>query len=187
MTAWRNCRLGPWAVFGILLFVPSIAGCPRVLSIDYRPSTSLRGQGLVKVEAFRYIASEEGRVTAKQVQLHPQAPGSLRLTRDIATFFADAVKQELAHAGYQVERGADRAVSGTIKQFYLDWVDPSKMTFQGSVEFVVRKSDQVLYTDTVSCRAERPKTVTGDGPVIADGTRACITQFLQAAQLAKAL
>jgi hypothetical protein len=187
MTAQKECRVRSWEVLGILLLAPLMAGCPRIVSIDYQPSTSVQGQGIVKVEGFRYVPSEEGRVNSRQVQLHPGAPGSLQLTHDIATFFADAVKQELAHAGYQVDSGADRSVSGTIKQFYLDWVDTSKMTFQASVEFTVRQNDHVLYSDTVSCRSERPKTVTGDGAVIAEGTRACITQFLRAAQQTNAL
>jgi hypothetical protein len=44
-----------------------MAGCPRILSIDYQPSTSVQGEGIVKVEGFRYVPSEEGRVNSRQV------------------------------------------------------------------------------------------------------------------------
>src|SRR5438067_7191293 len=97
MTEWRTRTLGRWTVFGILLLVPFIAGCPRILSIDYRPSVALQGHGSVKVEGFRYIPAEEGRVKAKQVQLPPKTAISLWLTTDIAAFFAGALRLELTH------------------------------------------------------------------------------------------
>jgi hypothetical protein len=183
LTKFMKGQLAACGLFAILF----LAGCPRIVHIDYQSSGSIQGQGTVHIGNFSYVASEQGQLSPRQVELHPRAAGSLYLSNEVGAFFADAVKQELAHAGYQVQEGADRSVSGRIHRFFLDWVDTSEMTFQAKVEFTVRRNDQVQYTDTVSCRAEKPKMVTGDGAVIADGTRTCIVQFLQAAQEAKAL
>src|SRR5918997_2172158 len=90
------CR---WAA-ALFPFVLILSGCPRILSIDYQPSNTIKGEGTIQIGPFRYMPFENGQVHAKQVQLNAQAAGSLYLSEDVAAFFAEALRRELASSGY---------------------------------------------------------------------------------------
>jgi hypothetical protein len=177
------CR---WAA-ALFPFVLILSGCPRILSIDYQPSNTIKGEGTIQIGPFRYMPFENGQVHAKQVQLNTQAAGSLYLSEDVAAFFAEALRRELVSSGYQVEPEDQRSLGGSVDQFYLDWIDAAEMTFDMSVTYIVRHGDRVVYTDKVSCQANRPKSLMADSAIIRDATKECIIQFIQTAQGAKAL
>jgi hypothetical protein len=171
----------------LLGLISTLSGCARFISIDYQPANALKGQGTVEVGAFHYIPAEKGEVRPKQVQVNPHAAGSLYLTRDVAEFFAEAVRRELVSSGYQVDPHAPRSITASIERFYLDWVADADMTFGLSVTYAVREGDHITYTDTISCRSTKPKTLASDSAVVAAATRDCIVRFLRNAQEAKAL
>ena len=179
----KQCASRPYRLLVLLILL--IAGCAKILSLDYHPSHSLQGQGHIDVTSFHYLPSELGEVRPKQVQLNPKAFGSVYLTQDISAFFTDAVKREVVAAGYQLSPDKRRTVTGTIKRFYLDWVDTSEMTFDMTISYAVLSGDQILYENTVACRSSRGKALANDSVVVQEATRQCIVKFLQNAQEAK--
>jgi hypothetical protein len=51
-----------------LLAVTVLTGCPRVLYLDYQPSTSIKGSGPVRVDAFTYAGHPTGLMQQKEVK-----------------------------------------------------------------------------------------------------------------------
>jgi hypothetical protein len=103
----------------------------------------------------------------------------LYLSHDVAEFFTEAVRRELVSSNYQVAPHAPRSITGSIERFYLDWVADADMTFDLSVTYVVREGGHITYTDTISCRSTKPKTLASDSAVIAAATRDCWRELLK--------
>src|SRR5689334_6216495 len=104
------------------LAVTVLTGCPRVLYLDYHPSAVFKGSGPVRVDTFSYAGPPKGLMQQKEVESGEQDPEVLYLSQDIGEFFAEALRLELTRAGYEPRADASRRVSGTIEQFYLDYV-----------------------------------------------------------------
>ena len=170
-----------------LLVVTVLTGCPRVLYLDYQPSTSITGSGPVRVDAFTYAGHPTGLMQQKEVKSDEQDPEVLYLSQDIGDFFAAALKKELTRAGYALGEDSSRAISGTIDQFYLDYVGRQDQRFKIETSFrVVRQDGQPF---TTSCRSEQQqvKDWMKSGSLIEHGVRDCIEAFVKAAQAAGAL
>ena len=109
----------------VFLAVTVLTGCPRVLYLDYHPSASIKGSGPVRVDTFTYAGHPTGLMKQKEVESGDYDPERLFLSQDIGEFFADALRKELTSGGYEARPDSIRAVSGTIEQFFLDYVGRS--------------------------------------------------------------
>ena len=164
-----------------------LTGCPRVLYLDYQPSTSMKGSGAVQVEGFAYAGHPTGLMKNKEVESGAQDPEALYLSEDIGEFFAGALKKELTLAGYNVGPDSPRTVSGTIEQFFLDYVGQQDQRFKIQTTFQISRADGPAFT--TSCRSERQqsKDWMKSGSLIERGVKDCISMFMKDAQAAGAL
>ena len=164
-----------------------LTGCPRVLHLDYRPSTSLKGNGPVLVESFLYAGHPTGLMKQKELQTGAKDPEALFLSQNINDFFAAALKRELTLAGYDLRPDSTRTVSGTIEQFFLDYLGEHEQRFQIRVAFTVMWNDRAPLTS--NCRADQRQVRDWmrSGLLIEQGVHACIEEFISNAQAAGAL
>jgi hypothetical protein len=164
-----------------------LAGCPRVISLDYVPSNKLRGQGRVQIETFEYRMPDKGIEKPKEMGADPQEFEVFYLSQDIGTFFTNALKSELVHSGYEVLPAGDTVVSGRIGRFYFDYERPDGQAFEIHVSYTVSHSGSSVYSYVCESAQQRSTTLTTSGLVIKAGIKDCIERFIQAAQDAKAL
>ena len=170
-----------------LVAVTVLTGCPRVLYLDYHPSSSVRGHGTVQVQSFTYAGHPTGLMRQKEVESGQKDPEMLFLSQDIGEFFSTALTKELAFAGYEPRADSSRTVSGTIEQFYLDYVGQHDQLFKVETTFVVTRDGAQTFTG--SCRSEhqQAKDWMKTGSLIERGVRDCIEAFVKEAQAAGAL
>ena len=170
-----------------MLTATVLTGCPRVLYLDYHPSASIKGSGPVRVDTFTYAGHPTGLMRKKEVESGQQDPEMLFLSQDIGEFFASALTKELTQAGYQTHVESSRAVSGTIEQFYLDYVGRQDQLFKIETTFRVAREGAPAFT--TSCRSEHQqvKDWMKSGSLIEHGVRDCIEAFLKEAQAAGVL
>jgi hypothetical protein len=171
----------------LLLCAVMIGGCGRVISLDYEPINSLQGQGPVEIAPFQYQAFDEHRVRARQVEGNPAARTDLFLSRDISSFFTEALRKELIRAGYSQNESNAVTVSGSISRFYLDWKTGANRLFELRVTYVIRSQERTLFTWDCSSLQKGPETLVQDGILIRKATADCMQRFLHAAQEAKVL
>ena len=164
-----------------------MAGCPRVISLDYIPSNKLRGQGRLQVETFEYRAPEKGIERPKEMGAEGQEFEVFYLSQDIGTFFTDALKSELAHSGYEVRSSEKLVVSGTVTRFYFDYERPDGQVFEIHVSYTVKHGGAVAYSYACESTQQRSTALTTSGLVIKAGIKDCIERFIQAAQGARVL
>lgn len=174
-------------ISAVLLAVTVLTGCPRVLYLDYHPSASIKGSGPVRIDTFTYAGHPTGLMRRKEVQSGQQDPEVLFLSQDIGEFFAGALTKELTQAGYEARIDSSRAVSGTIEQFYLDYVGQQDQLFKIETNFRIVREGAPAFT--TSCRSEQQqvKDWMKSGSLIEHGVRDCIEAFLKEAQAAGAL
>jgi hypothetical protein len=173
---------------GVILSLMVLAGCGRLVSIDYEATNVLKGEGAVRVSSFRYEPFEAHRVRPHQVETHPEAKTELLLVQEVAGFFADALKKELLKSGYTLRDSADRVLSGTLTRFYLDWTsDQMDRSFQLGVDYTVSRKEEALFTWRCSSIQQGPNQMSTDGPLIRKGIADCVQRFIEAAQQADAL
>jgi hypothetical protein len=162
-------------------------GCPRVLYLNYQPSTPVKGSGAVQVDPFIYAGHPTGLMKEKQLESITKNPEVLYLSQDIGTFFTNALKAELAFGGYDLPPSSTHMVSGTIEHFMLEYVGETDQRFQIVVTFNVVRKDAPVFT--TSCRSEQRQSLDwmGSGLLIERGIKICIEQFMRQAQAADAL
>ena len=170
-----------------LLAVTVFTGCPRVLYLDYQPSASIKGSGPVRVDTFAYAGHPTGLMQQKEVKSGQQDPEVLYLSQDIGEFFAAALKKELTRAGYELGGDSSRAVSGTIQQFYLDYVGRQDQLFKIETTFRVVRQDGQPFTTSCHSEHQQVKDWMKSGSLIEHGVRDCIEAFVKEAQAAGAL
>ena len=182
----RQTLLRRWMAPAVVASV-LLTGCPRVLYLDYQPSTSMKGSGAVQVEGFTYAGHPTGLMKKKEVESGAQDPEALYLSQDIGEFFAGALKKELTRAGYNVGPDSPRTVSGTIEQFFLDYLGQQDQRFEIQTTFQISRVDGPPFT--TSCRSERQqaKDWMKSGSLIERGVNDCIAMFMKDAQAAGAL
>lgn len=176
-----------WAILTLLAVAVLAAGCPRVLHLNYQPSTVFKGTGAVRVDTFKYSGDPTGLMKQREVQSGAKDPEALYLSQDIGVFFTNALKAELTRAGYVVQPDSERVVSGTIDQFFLEYVGEQDQRFQINATFSVARKDAQAFEE--SCRSDRQQTKDWmrSGVLIERGVRDCIDEFLRKAQAAGAL
>jgi hypothetical protein len=182
-----NRRLYRWssvALLGIVLFT---AGCPRVLHLNYPPSTPIKGSGTIQVDPFQYAGHPTRLVKEKELESIVKNPEALYLSQDISIFFTNAIKAELAFGGYDVQPASTRIVSGTIEHFLIEYVGETDQRFQIQATFTIVRKEAPLFT--TSCRAEPQRSIDwmGSGLLIERGITDCIKEFMTKAQTAGAL
>ena len=163
------------------------SGCPRVLYLDYHPSTPIKGKGPVRVAAFEYSGHPTGLMKQKELESGSRNTERLYLSQNIGEFFTGALTKELVFAGYDLKPDAERLVWGTIEQFFLDYVRADEQHFQIRATFSVSRNDTPTFT--TSCRSDRRqvKDWMKSGLIIEQGIKDCIDEFLRNAQTAGAL
>ncbi len=142
---------------------------------------------MVRVESFLYAGHPTGLMQQKEVESGSKDPEALYLSQDIGRFFTEALKAELARAGYGVDEVSGRVISGTIQHFFLDYVGEYDQQFQIQAKFYVARRDAPIYES--SCRSNRrqPKDWMKSGMLIERGVRDCLEEFLRDAQAAGVL
>src|SRR5687768_7778027 len=116
-------------ISAVFLALIVLTGCPRVLYLDYHPSAAIMGSGPVRIETFAYAGHPTGLMKQKEVESGDHASERLFLSQDIGEFFATALRKELISAGYEARDDSTRAISGTIDQFFLDYVGGQDQRF----------------------------------------------------------
>lgn len=174
---WTTC---------LLLLIAATAGCPHVVSMEYRPTNSLKGQGTVGTAPFRYQPADDHRVRPRQVETAPASKNKLYLVQEIGVFFADALRKELDRSGYRTTEPSDRIVSGTITRFYLDWKNGQERSFELVVDYEVRSGERTVFTWHCTSAQKGPNLLVQDGILIREGIADCTHRFLAAAQDANA-
>lgn len=165
-----------------------LAGCGRLLSIDYEATNKVKGEGVLRVSPFKYEPSDMHRVRPRQVETHPGAKSELFMVEEIGGFFADALKKELLKSGYTLNESADRMLSGTLTRFYFDWTsDQMDRSFQLGVDYTLSRKEDPLFTWRCSSVQQAPNQMGQDGPLIRKGIADCMQRFLEAAQQAHVL
>jgi len=177
----------PWKMAVVLAVAILTAGCPRILYLDYQPTTSLKGHGQVQVDPFAYSGHPTGLVKTKEVESSSKDVEALYLSQDIGIFFTNALRGELTFAGYDVQPASPRIISGKIEQFYLDYVGEQDQLFLISATFYVAAKDGTSFTSSCRSSQQQPKYWMKTGLLIKSGITECVEQFLKAAQAAKAL
>ncbi|MFY4727849.1 hypothetical protein [Nitrospira sp. BLG_2] len=184
MRSLRRC--GPPTVIlwigGVL-----IVGCASIMTLDYEPGNSLKGQGKLTIEPFRYEAAGSGRVRAHEVERNQGTRAHLFLSQEVSTFFTEALRKELAHSGYTVEKSGTRSISGSLARFYVDWTDETKRWFELRATYNVRSGDRTVFTWNCFSVQYGPNLLAQSGVLIRRGTEDCMQRFIQAAQDAQAL
>ncbi|HEY6085643.1 MAG TPA: hypothetical protein VIU63_09625 [Nitrospira sp.] len=174
--------------FAALLAVAVLTtGCPRILSIDYKPSTSIKGSGPVRVDPFLYRGHPTGLMKSKELESGRRDAEALYLSQDIGSFFTIAFQKELVKAGYDVKPEATRIVSGTIEHFFLDYAGEADQRFQIRVIFNSTTIKDSSFTSTCQSDRQQTRDWSTSGLLIERGVKDCIEQFLKAAQAADAL
>jgi len=178
---------GHWLLWtaGLLLFLVTATGCPRMVSMDYQPTNPLKGQGTVGTAPFRYQASDEQLVRPRQVETSPSAKTALFLTQEIGVFFSEALRLELARSGYTMSDSSDRIVSGTITRFYLDWRSGEDRSFELAATYTVQSGERALFSWHCSSVQAGPNMLAEDSVLIRKGTADCMHRFIEAAQDSK--
>lgn len=164
-----------------------ISGCPRVLYLNYQPSTSVKGSGDIQVDRFVYSGHPTGLMKKKELGSSARDPEALYLSRDIAVFFHDALEAELTYAGYDVRPASAREISGRIEEFFLDYVGEEGQRFTVQVSLQVTKKDAPVFNSSCRSDSQRSKDWMQSGSLIERGVRDCIDEFLKIAQSAGAL
>jgi hypothetical protein len=163
------------------------SGCPRVLHLNYQPSTPIKGSGTIQVDPFHYAGHPTRLVKKKELESIVKNPEALYLSQDISIFFTNALKAELAFGGYDVQPASTRIASGAIEQFLIEYVGETDQRFQIQATFTIVRKDAPLFT--TSCRAEPQRSIDwmGSGLLIDRGVKICIEEFMRQAQAANAL
>jgi hypothetical protein len=169
------------------LAVTVLTGCPRVLYLDYQPSSSLKGAGPVRVGVFTYAEHPTGLMRQKEVESGQKDPEVLFLSQDIGEFFAAALTKELVRAGYEPRVDSSRTISGNIMQFYLDYVGQHDQVFKIETTFLIAREGTQSFTTTCRSEHQQVKDWLKSGSLIEHGVRDCIESFLKEAQAAGAL
>jgi hypothetical protein len=171
----------------LLMATMLLLGCPRVLYLDYHPSGTLKGKGPIRVDTFSYAGHPTGLMKQKELQSSSRDPEALYLSQNIGDFLAGALKKELVLAGFDLRTDSPRTVSGTIEQFFLDYVDQQDQRFIIQTTFQIERKDAPTFT--TSCRSERQEVRDWmkSGSLIQRGIKDCIDEFIGRAQTAGAL
>jgi hypothetical protein len=162
-------------------------GCGRMLTIDYEPANPWKGQGTMMVSPFRYEAAEARQVRPRQVESHKNARSELFLSQEIGSFFTEALKGELVHAGYTISESAPFIVSGSIERFFADWTGEVDRSFELQATYIVQSRERTVLTWNCSSIQKGPNTLTQDSILIRKGTADCMKRFIQAFQEANVL
>lgn len=176
-----------WLVTTLLTMACLSSGCPRMLHLNYQPSNSLKGNGTVQVGPFLYASPPTGLIKQNAVEGNPHDVEALYLSQDIGKVFTDAVTKELAFSGYNVQPGEARIVSGTIEQFFLEYVGGTEQRFELLATFTVTRTDKANFTSTCRSNLKEPKDWMKSGSLIERGMKDCIEQFIKGAQAAGVL
>jgi hypothetical protein len=175
-----------WRLAVLFTAAVLLAGCPRVLYLDYQPSTLVKGSGPIRIENFTYAGHPTGLMKGNELQSSSRDPEALYLSQNIGDFFAGALKKEFVLAGYDLRPDSTRTTSGTIEQFFLDYIEQDQR-FIIQTTFQVERQDAPAFT--TSCRSERQevKDWMKSGSLIQRGIKDCIDEFMKNAQAAGVL
>ena len=176
-----------WMPVVLLVMAGTLLGCPRVLYLDYQPSTAVTGHGPVWVESFLYAGHPRGLMQQKELEGSAQDVEALYLSQNIGDFVADALKKELMLAGYTLTSEATRRVTGTIEHFFLEYVGQQEQRFQIRATFQVAGPGADSYTATCHVDRQQIRSWMKSGLLIGQGVKDCLEDFLTHAQAAGVL
>lgn len=165
----------------------AMAGCLRILSLDYQASNSMKGQGAVHVTLFRYQAADEQHVRPHEIENPPRSEAKLFLSEPIGAVFSQALQSELVRSGYVIQESSSRTISGVIARFYLDWTKEMERTFELKVTYELQSDGRQPFSWSCSSVKRGTNMLAEDAILIKAGIAGCIEGFLLAARGAQAL
>jgi hypothetical protein len=172
----------------LLVLTLCLSGCPLIISLDYVPSNSAKGQGPVQVGDFIYRPATQGSVRPREVGVPSEGIGRIFLSGEIGVVFRDALKRELTHSGYQVNQvnqmnqmesrtqaqAATPVISGVVEKYAL--LEPG--VFEVAASFAVIRQDGTR--QDLACQARHNEGVIE--VMIKTAMRNCIQQFILSGQ-----
>ncbi|WP_445115108.1 hypothetical protein [Acinetobacter sp. WZC-1] len=72
-----------------------------------------------------------------------------------------SLTKELIAAGFNPEQNAGIQISGNIQKFEYDWIGFIEVDFYLDVDYLVTKSGQTVYTNTIKTHVASPKAMGG--------------------------
>jgi uncharacterized lipoprotein YajG len=135
------------------LFVISCASVP--LSLNYTPSNTFQGAGVIKVLPFTYEPADLGEVKKNQMQKNHPSVGEAYFDQDVGLIVADAIQKELRLSGYTLSDQGDRIISGKVIRFYYHMGSAIiKMYVETKIRIIVTANGKILYDDLLSAKKE---------------------------------
>lgn len=142
-------------VLGSFLF----AGCSTTYSVNYIPSSSIRGNGAVSLNTFRYLPAEKGEVASNEFQKASGAMGYIYLSEPIPDIIRNAMRKEFVMSGFTVEPGSNLTIEADINRFLYDWIGFVEVDYYLDVTFRVLQGKELLLTYAASSHQKTPKMV----------------------------
>lgn len=107
----------------------------------YQPVTTVEMRGAIAVSDFRYTPPKD---TIKSNQIRETAAGTIYMTEDVGTYFANAVRRELRQTGLSLQ--TDKCtLTGTVHDFAMeslgfssDYITDVEYRLRGAGEHVGR-------------------------------------------------
>lgn len=169
----------------LLILALCLSGCPLIISLDYVPSNSAKGQGPIQVEDFIYRPAAQGFLRPRELNVPSEGIGRIFLSREIGAVFSDALKRELMHSGYQVkqtegltqEQAPTPMISGVVEKYAL----LKTGVFEMAASFAVITRDGTR--QDLVCQARHNQGAIE--VMIKTAMRNCIQEFILGAQEAK--
>ncbi|MFW1734216.1 hypothetical protein [Acinetobacter sp. ULE_I037] len=138
-----------------------LSGCSTTMPINYVASPTIKGQGDIGVGVFKYIPADKGLVKANEFQKPAAALGTMYMSDKADALLKSSLTKELIAAGFNPERNAEIQISGNIQKFEYDWIGFIEVDFYLDVDYLVTKSGQTVYTNTIKTHVASPKAMGG--------------------------
>lgn len=172
----------------IIVFVSLLcAGCSTTLPVNYIPSSSIRGTGIISLANFKYLPAEKGEVKPNEFQKANAALGYIYLSEPVADIVRNAMRKELVMSGFTVESGSNLTIEADIEGFLYDWLGFVEVDFYLNVTFRILRDKELLLTYKSSSHQKAPKTMNQDTEAVRAAISQCFDNFLLEARSKKIL
>jgi hypothetical protein len=179
-----------------------VAGCAVQVSSQYAPSVLLEGKGDVTIADFSY--EPEGYTLDPASGKYYKSPQALEekrffgdnqiytfsgltpvfLDKPVAVFVTESIKKELKFIGYSLTLGANRVISGAIKEASIDYIGYTTCDYVFKIQFNINNSEGgVLSSKLIEGRYSEGKfTSTGPTSGLYTALAKAIENFVKSAQ-----
>ncbi len=161
-----------------MVVVLLLSGCSTTLPINYIPSSSVRGTGIVSVGTIKYVPAENGQVAQNEFQKNALGVGKIYLSKDIASLIETALKKELVLSGFEVQHRSNFVIEADINRFYYDWIGLLEVDFELEIVFRLKENGRVIFEHNTFSHQKAPKTMATDTEAVRASISDCIDDFM---------